>query len=210
MQITNATISNAKKVKEGIGEYGNWTLWNVTIDGKKYALFQDDEPHGVIAYAEVEEKPWEKDGKKGINLSLKDIKWGTAPVDTSEKGSPEKANGCGQENGPYSMLLSYAKDMVLAHPSFPDMSLAHAAQNCLDLADFFRLHKQPEPVKVPRDDKQAKYVAWLKSVVIPPVLKADLESAHGELSEVTDRADQESIYKAVTKALKEAEVDPFA
>lgn len=206
MQLTNATVSNAKKIKEGIGEKGNWTLWNVTIDGKKYALFQDDEPRGMIAYAEVEEKTTEKDGKSYINRTLKKIKWGEAP--TSGKDSPAKTNGSCREVAPYSMLLSYAKDLVIAHPTFEAASLAQSAQNCLDLADIFRNHKQPEAEKPAQDN--SKYLAWLKSVKIPNALEVELLKTHGDLSEVTDRADQESIYAAVVKAIKEMEVDPFA
>lgn len=212
MQLTGATISNVKKVKSGEGEHGPWTLYNVQVGDKKYSIFQNSDvaaPQSgqVIAYAEVEERESEKDGKKYTNYTLKKIKWG------EESKTLPSAGKNGKEDTPYSMLLSYAKDVVIHHPGSQALNLVDYANAVLTVAAMFQGSlgmASKKPVSNPAGDD--KYIQWAQGVKkeLTEAQVAELSYIYdvNDIEKVTDRAVQEEIYKTV-KGFKEKKEEPF-
>lgn len=122
MQLTNAKVEEVKKVKEGEGQYGPWTLYRLKIGGKQYGyIIPSNKPAPVsgstVDFVEYEETTTQKDGKTYTNLSIKKIVealHGQSPGESQEH-SKSSGNNCSRtKEDPIWYCLSYVKDLQVA------------------------------------------------------------------------------------------------
>jgi len=204
MQLTNVKVTDAKKVKEGEGEYGPWELWNLTLDGQKYSWFRsekDPSPQSgmVVAFAEYKEE--QKGQYTNRNINGKSLKWGEKAPDKAQAASKG-----GYSDFPSSMLFSYIKDIVIAKASFA------TPRDALDeIITLFKYAQKALAEPEVKDDNSA-YLKWLQenSNLIDEESWANMCATYDvkTLKDITDREHQKEIF-AFVKNIKEAKEDPF-
>lgn len=118
MQLTNVVATDVKKVSEGVGEHGPWELWSLTVNGKQYSKFKGPNENlwsGMeIAYLEAEEKVREKNGKQYRNWSVTKMVLPESMEEPRQEPtqSPPQSTFKGKPDLPYSMKMSYVKDIA--------------------------------------------------------------------------------------------------
>jgi len=124
MQLTNAQITEVKRVKDGTKKDGvHWTLYSLKMEGKSFGLFRGDNDYvpvvgDIAASVEYDEQ---QDGK----FTNRTIKKFVMP-----EGQP-KPQARPIEVFPDSMLFAYIKDMEIASPESVKSTLSNRIERVI-------------------------------------------------------------------------------
>lgn len=229
-ELENVTLTESRKLKEGEGKKGHWELWVVTIDDPdwneiEFSYFVGDKTGPlpdkgttITKFRFVEDDQ----AQSGYRCTSMVYEGANKPKPKpAPKGQPQSAGGNGDKdrNDPWWFCLSYAKDLVCAHPKLGELTIKEAAQAVLAVARAFEAGqvKQGTSEQPKQDNEMAEYMNKIKEV------KTKLNEATGSdtayfnclnvfkfkvASDATDEPSRKMVLDQLEKALEVAVTKP--
>ena len=231
-ELENVTLTEARQLKEGEGKKGHWELWVVQINDPdwneiEFSYFVGDkngpppDKGTTIKKFRFVEDDQAQSGYRCTSMVYEDASKPKPKPKPAPKGQPQNTGGNGDKgkNDPWWFCLSYAKDLVCAHPKLGELSIKEAAQAVLAVARAFEAGqvKQSPSEQPKQDDGLTEYMNKAKE------LKTKLNEATGGdgayfnclhnfgfkvASDASDEPSRKDVLDQLEKALEVAVTEP--